>query len=478
MKNKRLRMRMVALFLSALFLLLGAYGVYSVSAYGTRWFSYRSNPRLTSQKSRVEEGSIFDRNGIALAYTDDEGERRFHEDQACRKAMVHIIGDAGGHVSNAVETFQAGYLYGFERPFWEMAMDAVKGQKAKGDNVILTFDSGLCMEMVAAFDSVRKTRGHYGAAVVMNYRTGELLGEVSLPSFDPDSITASVLEHTGHPFWNRAIQSRYPPGSTFKIVTASSLLESDKDAEYRVYLCEDSLMVDNHAIHDFGDAHHGVVDLRTAFSVSCNQAFAAIALEIGNSRLRETAEQFGFNDNFLFRDLVVANSQYPTDRNRSDWELAASGFGQSAIAASPIHMCMIAGAVANGGIMMEPVQILRVENQNGRVRFELQPRQYRRVISRQTADVLTSYMASVVQSGTGTRALVEGMSVCGKTGTAESTLDGKPISYGWFIGFSANPETPYSVCVLVEDLADGEGGGSTAAPVARQIFEYLKHHPE
>ena len=474
MKRKRRRIKLVILFLGSLFLLLGIYGIGSISTYGTRWFSYRRNPRLPIQKAEVLPGDILDRNGAVLATCDAQGNRIYAQDAEMRKAVVHVVGDASGKVSNAVESFQTGYLYGFERPFWELASDLLSGKQGKGDTVQLTIDGTLSREIVRTFSSLPLSAGHAGAAVVMNWQTGEVLAEVSLPGFDP--LLASQVQETdaGQPFWNRATQSLYPPGSIFKTVTAAAALESLENPEQQIYMCEEGVDVDGFVIHDFGNASHGQMTMQDAYLVSCNQIFAHIALAVGDTKLRACAERFGFNDNFLFRDMVVSNSTYPVKNGRSRYEVAASGFGQSAIAASPLHLCLIASAVADHGIMMEPILLHTVSSENGAVRTRLSPRVYRKALDVTEADTLKQYMLEVVRSGTGRKAACEGLTIGGKTGTADSTLRGSPISYGWFVGFCAEEACPYSVCVLVEDIDSGEGGGSTAAPIAARIFSYLR----
>ncbi|MEG2702410.1 MAG: penicillin-binding transpeptidase domain-containing protein, partial [Clostridia bacterium] len=179
---------------------------------------------------------------------------------------------------------------------------------------------------------------------------------------------------------------------------------------------------------------------------------------------------FGFNDNFLFRDVVVENSVYPT-KNRNDVEVAWSGVGQSQVAATPLHMCMIAAAVANGGVMMEPRLVMQVESPSGVKRITSTQKEYRRACSPEIAAKLGLYMKDVVKSGTGTRAAVNGLTIAGKTGSAESAADGRAVTHAWFAGYIADEKYPYACCVLVEE---GDSGGSVAAPIAANIFSYLK----
>ena len=186
--------------------------------------------------------------------------------------------------------------------------------------------------------------------------------------------------------------------------------------------------------------------------------FARIALTLGDQKLRRTAEDFGFNDNFLFRDLIVENSSYPTV-NRTDGEIAWTGAGQSALQAS---------AVANRGVMMEPRMLLRAASQGGSVREEFSAKVYRKPLTESQAGVLKEYMRAVVTGGTGTAAQIPGVKVCGKTGSAE--LDSQKDTNAWFVGFLDEEKSPYALAVVVEDAG---GGGAVAAPIARQLFQWL-----
>ena len=154
--------------------------------------------------------------------------------------------------------------------------------------------------------------------------------------------------------------------------------------------------------------------------------------------------------------------------NRNDGEIAWTGAGQSELLCTPMHMCMITSAVANDGVMMEPMLLHSVLSPEGEVRTAFAPRVYQTVMTSDTAAVLKDYMRSVVTGGTGTRADIASVSVCGKTGSAEK--DGQEETDAWFVGFLDEEEAPYALSVVVENAG---GGGSVAAPVARQIFEYL-----
>lgn len=472
LKQQRLRFKLIALILFGLFALLALYGLFSIETYGNRWFAYNRNPRIREQKQNVAAGRILDRNGVEMAVTAEDGARVYQADETSRRAVVHLLGDPQGHVANGVETFQTGYLYGFHASLGELLRIRTSGGKRIGDDVTLTVDSRLCTAIYNAFGSRDLTRNHNGAAVVINYKTGEVLALVSLPTFDP--MGTSTYNSGSTYYWNRATQGLYPPGSTFKILTAAAALENMPGVTETDFTCQGGLQVGEQTIQDFGGSKHNTLNLKRAFTLSCNITFAKLALELPAGALRNTARNFGFGENFLFRDLVVENSSFAT-ADGTNFHVALSGFGQSELVASPMHMCLVAAGVANDGLMMEPTLLRRVASSvSGADRDEFLPREYRRCLSAENAAILQEYMRAVVLSGTGTRAAVDGLTICGKTGSAEAGENG--LTHGWFIGYCADDALPFAVAVLVEDIAAGQGGGSTAAPIAGDIFTYLRDH--
>lgn len=473
-KQQRFRFKLLALLLFGLFSLLAVYGVYSINTYGNRWFAYARNPRVREQKASVVAGSIYDRNGILLASTVD-GKRIYQADETARRAVVHVIGDSEGQVSNGVEGFQTAFLYGFKASLVERFNDLFSDVPRRGDDVYLSLDSALCTRIVDFFWQFPLTMGKNGAAVVMNYKTGEVVAEVSLPSFDPMNIGG--VSAGSEVYWNRATQSLYPPGSTFKVITTAAALENIPNVTAIDITCNGGLDVDGQAIRDYGNTVHTSLTLKQAFMKSCNNIYALLALDMGDTALRKMAESFGFNANFLFRDFVVENSAYPTGP-RSRFDVAMSGFGQSSIGATPMHLCLVAAAIANDGVMMEPTLLRQATTPTGAVRATFGPKVYRAALSSDTAATLQQYMRAVVTSGTGSRASVDGLTICGKTGSAESSRNGRDVTHGLFIGYIDSEELPYAVCVVVENIVDGEGGGSTAAPIAGEIFKYIRDHAE
>ncbi|MBR4359749.1 MAG: hypothetical protein IKP32_03945 [Clostridia bacterium] len=457
-------LRLAALF-CALFAAVSAYAVYIVSSNEARLMSSTYNTYAREQRARAVRGDILDRNGVVLATSDSEDHRTYHADPQVRAATAHAVGVNSYRMASSADYMFSAYLYGLKLSFPERLSYMLQGKRTKGDNVRLTIDSRLSVYAASRFPADKK-----GAIVVMNYQTGELLVLQSFPSFDPQDESSLSAARTS----NYATGTKKAPGSTFKIVTAASAMQNFPDFAEKTYVCEGVISFPARPVVDAGTrlaegtiTRHGQTTMQHAFAVSCNNTFAQIALELGDEALRKTAEDFGFNDNFLFSDLVVENSAYPAGQ-RADVDVAWTGVGQSSLAVTPLHMCMIASTVANDGVMMEPRTLKAVTAQSGRQRMGSSPRVYRRPLSVEQAAVLKDYMRAVVTAGTGRSAAIEGKKVCGKTGSAE--LDNQEKTNAWFVGFLDEPDAPYAVAVVVENAG---GGGSVAAPIARALFAWL-----
>lgn len=461
MKVIRRRIRLLASAMLLLFGVMVAYFCYSVYFYGGRWVANPYNPRISNQKQSVIMGSVVDRDGTVLAYTDEDGARRYHSSRDTRMAVSQVVGDSSGKVSTGVDTFHAQYLLGFKSSVFERLYDAFTGTPQRGDDVQLTIS-----ERLSRYISQEFPKGKRGAVVVLNYQTNEILSMVSMPQFDPTDMEDALSDEEAGALINRATQGLYPPGSTFKIVTMASALENLPDLSDFAFDCTGYYPVGNYSVTE-GSAH-GVQTLDDAFTHSCNTTYAALSQELGYQILGETAERLGFNENFMFGDLIVYNSSYPID-DLSAEDLAWSAIGQGRVLATPMHMALIASAVANNGMMYEPHLIKSIRTAQGGTRSLPGSFTGTRVMSESVAQALQKDMIRVVKSGTGTRAaLSNGYVVAGKTGSAEVSNDKSVDTHAWFVGYVANDNAPYAICVMIEN---GGSGGGVAAPLARKILQ-------
>ena len=457
----RRRIRFLTSMLLLVFALMIVYFCYSVYFYGGRWVSNAHNPRIASGKQSVMMGTVTDRDGTVLAYTDEVGTRRYNGSRDTRMAVSQVVGDSGGKVSTGVDTFHAQYLLGFKASVLERLRDAFTGRPQRGDDLQLTISERLSRHISECFPE-----GKRGAVVVMNYKTGEILSMVSMPQFDPMNMEAALADESAGALVNRATQGLYPPGSTFKIVTLTSALQNLPDLDDFWLDCTGYYAVGNYSVTE--KEAHGPQTLSQAFINSCNTTFAALSQDLGYQMLGETAEHMGFNENFLFSDLIVYNSSYPIDNLSAD-DLAWSSIGQGRVLATPLHMALIASAIANDGVMLEPRLLSAITTAQGTARALPKAQEPVRMMSADIAARLEEEMIRVVKRGTGTRAaLGNGYVVAGKTGSAEASNDKSIESHAWFVGYITNDNAPYAISVLVEN---GGSGGGVAAPLARKALQ-------
>ncbi len=465
MKELRRNMRVIGALLVFLFVLVGGWFGYTTWTQGSRWVMSSRNTRLTSAKDRVVMGSVTDRDGYALAWTDENGARRYSGDYVIRLAVSQTVGDTMSMSGTGVQTFFASTLVGMSGSIIDRTWQWLNGETTRGDDIQLTIDARLSGVVAQNFPA-----GCEGAAVVINYKTGEILAMVSMPEYDPADIGAPVADTA---YFNRCLQGQYTPGSTFKIVTLASALENLPGALNHVFTCSGSHEFGNGVVTCLsGTKAHGQLDLKGAFTQSCNVAFATLSYELGQNALLRTAEAFGFNDDVTFSDVMLYASSFPDDIG-SVSELVWSGVGQGRVLATPLHMAMIAGGVANGGVVMEPKLIRQVTGgSTGLPRLRATPGVYRRIMSASTAVIVGEYMRGAVEYGTGARAAIPGYVVCGKTGSAEVSDDKSVDTNAWFVGYLQDDRYPYAVSVVLERA--GSGGNLAATLAAKALSEAIE----
>ncbi len=384
----------------------------------------------------------------------------------------------------AVELTENEILSGSDpRLFVDRVVDMLGNSQPKGGSVSLTVEPAA---QTAAFEGLRRLGQNVeGAVVALEPSTGKILAMVSSPSYDPGRLSShnfstvqqnrkQLLANPDKPLTNRAIQELYPPGSTFKLITAAAAIESGQyrpDSMVKGGFELDLPQTDNPLPNDGGGNCGGDrVTLTQALMVSCNVSFGFLGLQLGADVLREQAELFGFGDTYL-RDLTrQAPSQFPDDAEGP--LLAYSAIGQFDVAATPLQVAMVAAGIANGGTVMRPYLVDEVRAPDLSVLDKASPEPFRDAISASTARDLTQMMVEVVDQGTGATAQIPGIKVAGKTGTAQSE-PGRP-AYAWFVSFAPADDPKIAVAVLIEDAgvdADAISGSGLAAPIAKSVME-------
>ena len=372
-----------------------------------------------------------------------------------------------------------------DRLFVNRMIDVISNDQPKGGSVELTLDPAA---QKAAFDGLadlgEQTRG---AVVALDPQSGQILAMVSQPTYNPNRLASHDLdkvtsawkrlnEDPAEPLLNRATQTTLPPGSTFKTVTAAAGieglgLEADDDVKGGRALGFPGM---DYKLPNQGGSDCGgdPISFERALDVSCNVSFGWLATKVGQEKLTEQAEAFGFG-RALLDDLPNAPSRVTADDDTEleAPQLAQTGIGQFEVAATPLQMAVVAGAIANDGVVMKPQLVRTVRAPNLSILQQNEPEELERAMSTADARELRSMMVSVVEKGTGAPARIPGVAVGGKTGTAESA-EGRP-PYAWFIGFAPASDPQVAVAVLVEsaqnttDIAGGRLGG----PIARSVME-------
>ena len=429
---------------------------YKLSVNGENWATLRANEHLTENGSFIAAGHITDRNGEILAKTENN-ERVYNDSERIRRSTLHIVGDTEGYISSGVQTAYKTQLIGYNRITGLYSLI----KNGRGNDVRLTLDSELC---AVAYD---KLNGRKGVVAAYNYETGELLCSVSSSNYDirnkpsAEEIAENKEGKYDGIYMNRLIDGLYTPGSTFKIVTAASAIENKKNINSWEYICEGETTIDG--VKVTCPRSHGKLSFKTAFSNSCNCAFAELSSGLGAEKLTATANKFGFGESFAFGKGQTEKSRIDlSDAEKGD--IAWAGVGQYTTLVNPYHMLTLVGAVANDGTAVLPYTVSTVATPEGRV-VEESVAVSREYISPEVARKLKEMMRFTVEDNYGDWRF-KGLQMCGKTGTAEISDEEEPHS--WFVGFSENPSCPVAIVVVVEN---GGWGSSAALPIASSVME-------
>lgn len=346
------------------------------------------------------------------------------------------------------------------------------GLKNPGDNVYTTLDVQI-QQIADEQLSVYK-----GAVVVTEVSTGKILAMVSHPDFDPNEIDGIwddlIQDDTSSVLLNRATQGLYPPGSTFKIITALEYIRQNPGTwKSYSYQCNGHYTKGESRINCYHGANHGLVDFETSFAKSCNASFANIGMSLDREEFQVTLENLLF-DKELPITLTSAKGTVPNLADISDDDMIQTSIGQGKTQITPMQLNMITCAIANGGKLMKPYVVDKVVNDEGNVIKSFKPSAYGYLMTEDESAMLTELMVSVVQKGTATKLKGLEYTAAGKTGSAEYN-NVKGDSHAWFTGFAPaeNPE----VCVTI--IVEGAGsGGDYAVPIARRLFDsYFREKP-
>lgn len=416
-------------------------------------------------ETRLEErGRILDRNGQVLAESRRRGDGSWYRDYPYGAVAAHAVGythvrfgQSGAELRFTSEL--AGHLTSDRR--WEGLLKAAQQGGALGNDVELTLDVRL---QEAAYEALGERRG---SVVLLDVQSGEVLALVSRPSYNPNRLDeqwATLHKQAEAPLLNRALQGLYPPGSTFKTVTAYEALTAGKASAGSTFQCDGRLRIGtDYELTEANGKAHGKVSLRQAMAESCNITFASLALSLGPEGMRRALEHQGFTRS-LGTEAEESMPHVPNFSKLTAGELAQTGIGQGDLLVTPLRMAVLAAGYANQGLLPEPRLLHQVTARNGLPLSFASSKVWLALEERAAAEEVRRMMLLTVQEGTGTAASVAGLTVGGKTGTAENP-HGKP--HAWFIGFAQEGKRQVAIAVIVENSG---GGGTIAAPIARQVF--------
>ncbi len=422
------------------------------------------NARLDGFAERVVRGSILSSDGTVLAETlvDEDGNETRNYPQG--RLFSNVIGYSTMG-KTGLEELAHFYLLTSHINLIEQCFRQLIGEKNPGDNVITTLDMEL---QKAAYDALGDRRG---AVIAMEPDTGKVLVMVSRPGFDPntlvqdwDSLTAEG--NSSALLLNRATQGLYPPGSIFKtIMVLEYIRENPGTWEDFSFDCDGAYEDGEYTIRCYHGNAHGSQTLIQAYANSCNGAFAVLGKELDLERLKAASEELLFNKE-LPLSIASSPSTYVMDSGADLWEILQTSIGQGRTQITPMHFTLLTAAIANGGTLMNPYFIDRVENVGGDQIRKFMPSVYGNLLPAEEAACLAAMMRQVAEIGTGSALRTDAYAAAGKTGSAE--FESGKETHAWFTGFAPADNPKLVVTVLVEE---GGSGGGAAAPVARNIFD-------
>ena len=424
------------------------------------------NKRVDNQVNKVVRGDILSSDGTVLATTVTEDDGTEHRYYPFDNLFCHSVGFSSANgMKTGVEQSQNFYLLSETDNIFDQIGNDITGEKAKGHNVTTTLDVELTK---TAYNALK---GNKGAVIAMEPSTGRILAMVSNPSFDANNVDTDydewlTYESSDSVLLNRATQGLYPPGSTFKIITALAFIRQNEDYYNYSYKCDGQAYISGGTtIACFDHTVHGMQTLQDAFANSCNSAFSTIGAGLNKTSFINLCNTFMFNSN-LPVGFEYSTSIMSVTEQSSVSEMQETSIGQGKTMITPLHNLMIASSVANNGVMMKPYIIDRIDDAQKRTVVQYSPSKIGTVMSSEEAEYLTECMREVVMSGTGNSMRYSSFEPAGKTGSAQ--YDDSDNYHSWFVGFAPFDNPQIAVCVILEG---GYSGIPSAQFVAKSVFE-------
>lgn len=454
----------VMIFFVGIFLVMMVYLGYFVATNEQELINNSYNSRQELLLSQNFRGTIYSADKEPLAQTVFDTAGNEYRDYPYDNLFSHVVGfSTNGRTG--IEAYSNYYLINSNISLAEKVANTTAGLKNPGNNIITSLDVDI---QQAAY----KALGIYnGAVIVTECSTGRVLAMVSKPDFDPNQIVEiwdSLQEDTeSSVLLNRATQGLYPPGSTFKIVTALEYIRENPDTYNKYsYVCNGRYKFGDDKIKCYHGSVHNNVTLLKSFAKSCNSSFANIGMRLDRNKFADTLEDLLFHKDLPW-DFLYSQSSTPVDENISDSEMLQVSIGQGKVQITPLHLNMITAAIANNGILMDYHVVDRVEDANGNLIRNYKPEKYATLMTEAESAILRDMMIEVVENGTATKLKGYGYTAGGKTGSAEFNSN-TDDSHAWFTGFAPADNPEIAVTVIIEGAGSG---GDYAVPMARRVFD-------
>lgn len=436
--------------------------------------SMPSNNHTIARSAKVQRGAIITSDGVTLAESLKQSDGTYVRSYPAANLAVHTVGYLSTQYgATGIESTMNNALTGHaDHSSWQGALNSLAGIEQPGDSVVLTINSKI---QQAADEALA---GRVGAIVVLDPSTGAVLAKSSAPTYSYDDLASAITGASGNgALVDRSTQALYAPGSTFKAVTLSAALNSGAFTLDSTFDAPASMDIGGAAVTNDGDREYGTLTLREAFALSSNVAFGQLAVREGADELVRYAKAFGY-DGSLGLDFSCVPSVMANPGDMSEWETAWAGCGQPvgehAGANGPqttvMQNAVVAAAIANGGVVMNPYVVDSVLSPEGTQISKTAPKSLGQAISADTAREVTDAMVSVVESGTGGAASLSGVTVAGKTGTAET---GSGIN-SLFIGFAPADKPTLAISVCIEGSNDAEARGVATSIAGKVIARTLQ----
>ena len=450
---------------SALFVCMAGYFAWFLQFESENVIGNSYNARLDRFSDRIVRGSILSNDGTVLAETKvlaDKKEIRYYPYDYL---FAHSVGYSAYNGKTGLESLANFYLLSSHVNLIEKIVNELRNEKNLGDNVVTTLDLDI---QKAASDALG---GFRGAVIAMEPDTGKILAMVSQPNFNVNQVDEKWAElispdNTKAQLLNRATQGLYPPGSTFKILTALEYIkENSATYENFQFHCSGVYEIGDYTIKCYHSEAHGQQNLTQAFANSCNGAFASMGLELNPAKFNALANQFLFNSP-LPVSLPYSKSTFNMNAGATGWEILQTSIGQGTTQITPMHNLLITAAIANGGTLMKPYLIDHVENVGGQTVKKFLPSANGSMMPAADAKLLADLMTAVVRDGTGSAVRTDRYTAAGKTGSAEYETGRE--THSWFVGYAPVENPKIAVSVIAEESGSG---GKVAGPIARAVFD-------